>query len=111
MEFHICAASGTRRASKNCGPVIIANGTGRIPPYFCAATETSHNIAVQYCETKLGTLKKHKFDALVAGHATIAELPETYKMQQHMQYLIEVYMDNFMALVIPTSKEEVTHVR
>jgi hypothetical protein len=36
---------------------------------------------MQYCETKLGTLKKHKFDALVAGHATMAELPETYKMQ------------------------------
>jgi hypothetical protein len=29
------------------------------PPYFCAATATSRDIAVQYCETKLGTLKKH----------------------------------------------------
>ncbi len=80
------------------------------PPYFCAATEKSRNIAVQYCETKLGTLKKHKFNALVAGHTTMAELPETYKTQQHMGYLIEIYMDGFMALVIPTSKEEVTHV-
>ncbi len=40
----------------------------------------------------------------------MAELPKMYKTQQHKQYNIEVYVDNFMALVIPTSKEEVTHV-
>jgi hypothetical protein len=91
-------------------PSSLQMGWVESPPYFCAATETSRNITVQYCETKLGTLKKHKFDALVAGHATMAELPEMYETQQHMQYLIEVYVDNFMALVIPTSKEEVTHV-
>jgi hypothetical protein len=47
----------------------------------------------------------------VSGNATLAELPETYKMQKHMKYLIEVYVDDFMALVIPTSIKEVTHVR
>jgi hypothetical protein len=91
-------------------PSSLQMGWVESPPYFCAATETSHDIAMQYCETKLGTLKKHKFDALVAGHATMVELPETYETQQHMQYLIEVYIDDFMALDIPTSKEEVTHV-
>ncbi len=40
----------------------------------------------------------------------LAELPETYKTQKHMKYLIEVYVDNFMAIVIPTSIKEVTHV-
>ncbi len=81
-----------------------------MPPYFCAATETSCDIPMQYCETEIGTLKTHKFDALVSGNAMLAELPETYEMQKHMKYLIEVYVDDFMALVIPTSIKEVTHV-
>ncbi len=80
------------------------------PPYFCAATETSRDIAMQYCEIKLGTLKEQKFDALVAGNATVAELPETSETQKYMRYLIEVYVDDFMALVIPKSSREVTHV-
>ncbi len=80
------------------------------PPYFCAAAETSRDIAMQYYETEIETLKKHKSDALVSSNAMLAELPETYKTQKHMKYLIEVYVDNFMALVIPTSIKEVTHV-
>jgi hypothetical protein len=80
------------------------------PPYFCAATGTSRNITMQYCETEIGTLKKHKFDALVSSNAMLAELPETYKTKKDMKYLIEVYVDDFMALVIPTSIKEVTHV-
>jgi hypothetical protein len=65
---------------------------------------------MQYCKTKLGTLKEQKFDALVAGNATVAELPETSKTQKYMRYLIEVYVDDFMALAIPISVREVTHV-
>ncbi len=80
------------------------------PPYFCAATETSRNIAMQYCKTERGTLKKHKFDTLVSGNATFAELPEMYETQKHMKYLIEVYVDDFMALVIPTLIKKVTHM-
>jgi hypothetical protein len=79
-------------------------------PYFCAATETSRDIAMQYCKIKLGTLKEQKFDALMASDATVAELPETSETQKYMRYLIEVYVDDFMALVIPTSLREVTHV-
>ena len=91
-------------------PSSLQMGWVESPPYFCAATETSRDIAMQYCETKLGTLKEQKFDALVAGNATVAELPETSETQKYMRYLIEVYVDDFMALVIPTSLREVTHV-
>jgi hypothetical protein len=109
-NFAYVLPQAPREPVKIAVPSSLQMGWVESPPYFCAATETSCDIAVQYCETKLGTLKKHTFDALVAGHATMAELPETYKTQQHMQYLIEVYVDDFMALIIPTSKEEVTHV-
>jgi hypothetical protein len=91
-------------------PTSLQMGWVESPPYFCAATETSRDIAMQYCETKLGTLKKQKIDALVAGDTTVAELPDTSETQKYMRYLIEVYVDDFMALVLPTSLREVTHV-
>ena len=31
------------------------------PPYFCAASETGRDVAVQYAETPVGTLQDHKF--------------------------------------------------
>ncbi len=73
------------------------------PPYFCAATETIRNIATTYCKTKTGTLPSHKFDDLVSMDDAVGELPDTHITNKHMQYLIEVYVENFMAIVIPTT--------
>jgi hypothetical protein len=80
------------------------------PPYFCAATETSRDIATTYCKTKIGTLPSHKFDDLVSADDAVGELPYTPATNKHIRYLIEVYVDNFMAIVISTTQHNVTHV-
>ena len=72
--------------------------------------EMSRDIATQYCETALGSLQEHKFDKYVLGDTTLDMLPNNAEVQQKMRYLIEVYVDNFMALVILTTKKEVIHV-
>ena len=41
---------------------------------------------------------------------TLDVLPDDAELQQEMGYLIKVYVDDFMALVIPTTKKEVIHV-
>jgi hypothetical protein len=79
------------------------------PPYFCAATEMSRDIATHYCERALGSLREHKFDKHALGDTTLEALPDDAEVQQKMRYLIEVYVDDFMALVIPTTKKEVIH--
>ncbi len=80
------------------------------PPYFCAATETSRDIATKYCKTEIGTLPTHKFDNHVSGNEATTELPDTPITNKRMRYLIEVYVNDFMAFVIPTTKDDVRHV-
>jgi hypothetical protein len=91
-------------------PTSLQMGWVESPPYFCAATETSWDVATEYCETAIGTLPTHKFDNYVSGNEATTELPDTPTTNKHMRYLIEVYVDDFMAIVIPTTKEDVTHV-
>jgi hypothetical protein len=39
-------------------PISLKMGWVESPPYFCAATEMSRDIATQYCETALGSLQE-----------------------------------------------------
>jgi hypothetical protein len=110
IDFCLCLATTARGTSENCCSVIVANGVGESPPYFCTATKTSHNIATTYCKTKMGTLPSHKFDDLVSVDDAVGKLLDTPATNKHMQYLIEVYVDNFMAIVIPTTRHDITHV-
>jgi hypothetical protein len=91
-------------------PSSLQMGWVESPPYFCTTTETSCDIAATYCETKIGTLPSHKFDDLLSADDAVGELPDTPATNKFMRYLIEVYVDNFMAIVIPTTQHEVTHV-
>ncbi len=91
-------------------PTSLQMGWVESPPYFCAATETSRNIATKYCKTEIGTLPIHKFDDLVLGNDAVGELPDTPATNKLMRYLIKVYVNDFMAIVIPTTRHDITHV-
>jgi hypothetical protein len=95
---------------KNIVHSMLQVGWVESPPYFCTTTETSHDIATTYCETKIGTLPSHKFDDLVSADDAVGELPDTPTTNKLMRYLVEVYVNNFMAIVIPTTQHDVTHV-
>ncbi len=56
-------------------PTSLQMGWFESPPYFCAATETNRDIATQYCETALGSLREHKFDKHVLDDTTLDVLP------------------------------------
>ncbi len=72
-------------------------------------TETSRNIATTYCDTRIGTLPSHKFDDLVSADDAVGKLPDTPATNKLMRYLVEVHVNNFMAIVIPTTRHDVTH--
>jgi hypothetical protein len=91
-------------------PTSLQLGWVESPPYFFTATETSRNITTKYCKTEIGTLLIHKFDDLISGNDAVGELPDTSATNKLMRYLIEVYVNNFMAIVIPTTRHDVTHV-
>ena len=76
----------------------------RIPPYFGAASETGRDVAEQYVERPLGTLPQHKFASHVAQGEDFNSMPKASN-DKRLNYLLEVFVDDYISLVIPTSQE------
>ncbi len=93
-------------------PTSLQMGWVESPPYFCAATKTTRDIASNYCNTPILSLPRHKFVKHVTGDKDFDALPTTLMATapHAFFYVLEVYMDNFMSVVIPTSPEQLEHV-
>jgi len=90
-------------------PTSLQMGWVESPPYFCAAMETARDIAYDYCNTPVGSLPHHKFAKHVTGAKEFNELLSTSEIRDFF-YALEVYVDDFMSIVIPTSREQLKHV-
>ncbi len=92
-------------------PTSLQMGWVKLPPYFCAALETAQDIAMDYANTGLGSLPTHKCTHYTMGDANASKLPDkTTTRGQSLRYSIKVYVDDFMSIVIPTSKAQLDHV-
>ncbi len=75
------------------------------PPYFCAASETARDIAMDYTNTKVGSLPTHKFTNYTRGDEEATQLPVTDAHPKgSLRYNVEVYVDDFMSIVMPLSR-------
>jgi hypothetical protein len=79
-------------------PTSLQMGWVKSPPYFCAATETSRDVATEYAETKLNSLTPHKFEKFIVGAPEYQALPEAGINPIGFAYMVEVYVDDFMCL-------------
>ena len=84
-------------------PTLLQMGWVESPPYFCAATETARDVSTEYINTEMGTLPTHKFEKYDVDYAT---LPEFEANKSGFLYMVEVYVDDFMSLVILVSQEQ-----
>ena len=92
-------------------PTSLQMGWVESPPYFCAASETARDIAMDYSNTKVGSLPTHKFAHYTRGDEETELLPATDEHQNRsLRYNVEVYVDDFMSIVMPTSKAQLDHV-
>ena len=90
-------------------PTLLRMGWIESPPYFCAASKTARDVAAEYCETGVGTLPTHKFLAATRGDETM-KLGEEGAEENILWYIIEVYVDDFISLVMATSQRHLDHV-
>ena len=91
-------------------PTSLQMGWIESPGYFCAASETSRDVAQDYCSTPVGSLPTHKFLSHTEGDPTVSALPLTTPTDDNLRFLIEVFVDDFMSLVIATSRQQLEHV-
>jgi hypothetical protein len=85
-------------------------GWVKSPPYFFAATETAQDIITEYIDRLVGTVRMHKFKKYVIGDMEYNALPASNTPSNGFLYTVEVYVDNFMSLVIPVSSEQLRHI-
>ena len=71
------------------------------PPFFCAAAEMVQDVATNYIDTPVGSLPSHKFEHYSVKEDTVVG-STTSRRDTLWRYLLEVYVDDFIALVIPT---------
>ena len=89
-------------------PNSLQMGLIELAPYFCAVSETARDVAVDYIETEVGALPSHKF--LHWAKADTAPVSAQTEHGGRLRYLVEVYVDDFIACIIPTTNEQVEHV-
>jgi hypothetical protein len=108
MEFLLCLAAGTRGANTPHRAELHINGLGRIGTVFLAVSETARDVAVDYIETEVGALPTHNFLHWVGAD----KVPVRAQMEHggRLHHLVEVYVDDNIACIIPTTKQQVEHV-
>ena len=81
------------------------------PPYFCATTELGQDIAEQYIETPLGSHPEHMFIDHTRGSTAYTALETSpSRCGSALRYLAKVYVDDYIGLVIPTTRAQLDHV-
>jgi hypothetical protein len=90
-------------------PTSLQMGWVESPPYFCAATETARDIATEYTDMPVGSIPEHKFIKYTVNGEAYSDLPSEHEGHTFLS-MIEVYVDDFMSLVIPVSQAQLRHV-
>ncbi len=88
-------------------PTSLQMGWIESPPYFCTASETARDIAVDYCESEIGSLPPHRFLEKTCAEGRETELGGDSGV---LRYLIEVYVDDFISFVVAPTEAQLRHV-
>ena len=92
-------------------PTSLQMGWIESPTYFCAASETARDVSVDYIETPVGSLPPHKFEDHTKSAPEFEALPSRSSgASNDLRYMVEVYVDDFIGLAIPTTREQLDHV-
>jgi hypothetical protein len=90
-------------------PTSLQMGWIESPPYFCVASETARDVAASYAELPLGAQPPHDFLHYMKMHDDYHSLPRTAP-HSNFRYIMEVYMDDFIDIAIPTSQRDLDHL-
>ena len=77
-----------------------------MPPFFCAATETTRDVAVKMLEQN-ALLDLHPMENILLNSLAVATLPSSSNLKtSKFVKLLEVYINNFIGLIQASSIEE-----
>ncbi|EJK43807.1 hypothetical protein THAOC_37712 [Thalassiosira oceanica] len=94
-------------------PSSLQMGWVNSPNFFSGASETARDVADDYAEAPIGALPEHHLEKGTApSKEEMNRLLATSELdaRTRLQYLIEVYMDDFIAAAQAKSPEELKHI-
>ena len=91
-------------------PTSLQMGWIESPPYFCKVSETGQDVAEKYIDTPVGSLALNKFVKLAEVNSDFAELPKSDILDEPFNYMLKVYMDDYITLDIPRVQYQLHHV-
>jgi hypothetical protein len=90
-------------------PKSLQMGWVESPPYFGAGSETARDIAEQYVETPVGSLKDNKFVEYAMGGEDCQQLPAEGSSSD-LKYFLGVYVDDFINMAVARTQKQLRHV-
>jgi hypothetical protein len=90
-------------------PTSLQMGWIKSPPFFCAASETAWDITAAYIGALIGKLTDNKFIEWTTDSDEFRNLPPQAIDAAGLKYVLEVYMDDYIGLAIPTSQAQLRH--
>ena len=92
-------------------PTSLQMGWIESPPYFCAASETARDVAALYAERPLGDDRYHSALPHTQTHEDYKALPTSHdRNAAPIRYIMEVYVDDFIDIVIPVCQQDLDHI-
>ena len=94
-------------------PTSLQMGWVNSPNYFCGGSETVRDVAEDYAEAPIGDLPKHHLEeGTTPSREERNKLVKANELEEHraLKYLLEVYVDDFIAAAQARSPEELTHI-
>ena len=85
-------------------------GGFRITPLIFAVSEMGQYVADQYVDIPMVSLVPHNFVKLAEVNPYFAELPKVDILDDSINYMLEIYMYNNIAFVIPRSWARLHHI-
>ncbi len=110
MEFCMCLVPAPWPALLPSGTHLTLNGMGGVTTIFLCSTRNGAGCGTGLLQNNNWHPPLHKFTHYVVGNQAYNELPERDDLFKFFRYLLEVYVDDFVSLVIPTSREQLRHV-
>jgi hypothetical protein len=110
MELCIRAAPSKRQTNKTGSPYFTSDGMGRIPTIFLCSHQKVPGHGHGLYQKPMNLLRPHNIVKYTIGNPEYKALPELQKGNIGYVYMLEVYVDNFMSLIIPASWEQIRHI-
>ena len=89
-------------------PISLQMGWIESTNYFCTVSETWRDVAEQQIENPVWSLAQHKFVEFTEVNSDIAELKNKDTSKEPLNYIMDVYMDDYIVLNI--SKDGINYI-